>query len=712
MFAGWFAEGATTVFDFETQTITADTALHAEFGAPVAVTFNAENGEAEHTVVNAATGYPVAPIADPEWGSKIFDYWYYDDPGTAYDFSTKVTAPIELHAHWTNATKFTLVNYDKKQIKEISVPLDEVLEPTDELVAVETYLGSIFGGWYDDAALNTAHDFTATVTGPATLYAKWTPAKIVTIESTLYTSGYDHDKFILQWPDAAAKAGSVFSMTYRESLAFEKWSVRRKTSGNDKKFFHEKSSGSWPKFWSSKTTNGEWTTVTYTFPEETNTGVESTGVYPYGDGIGFMVYLINTHMVPGAIVEILSATLDGEALPITSDNVGTHTAPNVYTDVDCYDWTSHTVTFDTDGIVAVAPATVDFGKSVAQPDDPEKEGYIFGGWYADEELTKEFDFGVAITKDTIVYAKLGEEKTVTFEVNGGSEVATKKVPAGDVVAKPADPTKDDNVFDGWFTDEQLSVAYDFATPVTENIKLYAKWIPSVKLTYSLNYEGAPAAAVADVEAGGVITAPKNPSRAGWFFGGWYEEEGCTNAFNFAEGIEEAKTIYAKWVEPTKSYTYTVSEMTEGVHNDRIQFTLTSSSFASLTDLSVGDTITFMMKSSATLGKIRVRNITKPRDVDQWYTLGEAIGGWIPVTITLNKSKTAGGGLYIAIYRSGEGYNNSDPYDAFVKDDTVEIKALAFNGEEIVLTSSCVSDGYSSSDNFYYGVPATFAENTL
>lgn len=704
VFAGWFVEGATTAFDFNTP-ITADTVLQAKFGAPINVTFNAENGEAEHEVKQAANGYPIAPIAEPTYGSKIFDGWFLEGAETAYDFSTPVTAAIELHAHWINATKVTLVNYDRKQTKQISVELDTPMEAPE----VEKELGFNFGGWFDDAACENAHNFTPDVTDAFTLYAKWTPAKIVTLTSTLYTSadGNSHDKFELVWENKAL-AGQVLSITFRTTEPFTQYSLR----GAKKWIYEANSSKSYPAYWQTVTTSGEWTTVTYTFPEAGASGTAET-IPDYGTGATFKVHFRNQKMVPGAILEILSATLDGEDLPIEEANVGSYGAPTLTKDVDCYDWTSHTVTFDTDGIVAVAPAMVDFGKKVAQPDDPEKEGYVFGGWYADEELTKEFDFGVAITKDTVIYAKLGEEKTVTFEVNGGSEVAAKKVPAGDAVAKPADPTKADNVFGGWYTDDEtFLVAYDFATPVTENIKLYAKWIPSVKLTYSLNYDGAPAATVADVEAGGAITAPKNPSRAGWFFGGWYKEAGCTNAFDFAEGITESGTVYAKWVSPTKYYTYTVSEMTEGVHNDRIQFTLTSSSFASLTDLSVGDTITFMMKSSATLGKIRVRNITKPRDVDQWYTLGEAIGDWIPVTITLNKSKTAGGGLYIAIYRSGEGYNTSDPYDAFVKDDTVEIKALAFNGEEIVLTSSCVSDGYSSSDNFYYGVPATFAENTL
>ena len=65
--------------------------------------------------------------------------------------------------------------------------------------------------------------------------------------------------------------------------------------------------------------------------------------------------------------------------------------------------------------------------------------------------------------------------TVTFYPNGGSEVATDYVESGTPVARPADPTKDGYRFDGWYADPELSQLYDFSTPVTSSITLYAKW---------------------------------------------------------------------------------------------------------------------------------------------------------------------------------------------------------------------------------------------
>lgn len=74
--------------------------------------------------------------------------------------------------------------------------------------------------------------------------------------------------------------------------------------------------------------------------------------------------------------------------------------------------------------------------------------------------------------------KLGavESWTVAFNSNGGSACDTKFVATADgKLVKPADPTRDGYTFGGWYTDEACTRAYDFATPVTADLTLYAKW---------------------------------------------------------------------------------------------------------------------------------------------------------------------------------------------------------------------------------------------
>lgn len=62
--------------------------------------------------------------------------------------------------------------------------------------------------------------------------------------------------------------------------------------------------------------------------------------------------------------------------------------------------------------------------------------------------------------------------TVTFDSDGGSAVTAQTVESGKTATKPADPTKAGYTFKGWYLGE---TAYDFATPVTGNITLKAKW---------------------------------------------------------------------------------------------------------------------------------------------------------------------------------------------------------------------------------------------
>ena len=77
----------------------------------------------------------------------------------------------------------------------------------------------------------------------------------------------------------------------------------------------------------------------------------------------------------------------------------------------------HTVTFKTGGGTAIPSVTVIDGEPVAVPQDPERKSYFFAGWFADEALTKPFDFSAGITTDTVVYAAWEE---VIYTATGDS----------------------------------------------------------------------------------------------------------------------------------------------------------------------------------------------------------------------------------------------------------------------------------------------------
>ena len=105
-------------------------------------------------------------------------------------------------------------------------------------------------------------------------------------------------------------------------------------------------------------------------------------------------------------------------------------------------------------------------------------GYeLIDATYNEENNTITFEAN-SFSKYAIVSKESTEttKYTVTFNSNGGSEIESKKVTAGNSVAEPPASTNGDKVFDGWFEDETLTTRFDFNTPITSNVTLYAKWI--------------------------------------------------------------------------------------------------------------------------------------------------------------------------------------------------------------------------------------------
>ena len=129
---------------------------------------------------------------------------------------------------------------------------------------------------------------------------------------------------------------------------------------------------------------------------------------------------------------------------------------------------------------------------VEKPQEPEITGYIFKGWFEDEDFKKEFDFEQLITTDLYIYAKFIEDirYTISFKTLGGSTIADLSILNGQSASLPDAPQKKRAVFQGWYTSENYDTEYDFSLPVTSDITLYAKWedVLVVEGSKGLDYE--------------------------------------------------------------------------------------------------------------------------------------------------------------------------------------------------------------------------------
>ena len=147
-----------------------------------------------------------------------------------------------------------------------------------------------------------------------------------------------------------------------------------------------------------------------------------------------------------------------------------------------YDKTANNYTInwvDEDGTTVLGTATLPYGTSANDvaakaPNAPTKDAdaqytYTFKGWTpAYEEVKGNKTY-------TATYTETTNEYTVIFNSNGGSTVASQTVKYNDKAKEPTAPTKSGYTFAGWYTEEKLTTKYDFATPVTKDITLYAKW---------------------------------------------------------------------------------------------------------------------------------------------------------------------------------------------------------------------------------------------
>ena len=190
----------------------------------------------------------------------------------------------------------------------------------------------------------------------------------------------------------------------------------------------------------------------------------------------------------------------------------------------------YTITFDTNGGSEIAPITKDYGTEITVPDNPTRKGYTFKGW--DKEIPE------TMPAENITVKAQWEinQYTIAFDTNGGSEIAPITQDYGTEITAPDKPTRKGYTFKGW--DKEIPEAMP-----AENITVKAQWeINQYTITFDTN--GGSEIAPITQDYGTEITAPDNPTRKGYTFKGWDKEIPETMP---AENI----TITARWKDTEK-----------------------------------------------------------------------------------------------------------------------------------------------------------------
>ena len=205
----------------------------------------------------------------------------------------------------------------------------------------------------------------------------------------------------------------------------------------------------------------------------------------------------------------------------------------------------YTITFDTAGGSAIAPITQDYGTAITAPADPTREGYTFAGWDTAIPATMPAH-NMTITAQWTV-----NQYTITFDTDGGSEVAPITQDYGSAITAPAAPTREGYTFTGW--DKTIP-----ATMPAGDMTITAQWtVNQYTITYDLDggtAEGNPDTYTVETDAFTI----KNPTRPGYTFTGW-SGTGLTGEDNLTVTIPKGSTgnrsYTAHWSLNTYSITY-------------------------------------------------------------------------------------------------------------------------------------------------------------
>ncbi len=265
--------------------------------------------------------------------------------------------------------------------------------------------------------------------------------------------------------------------------------------------------------------------------------------------------------------------------------------------------TTYTINFDNGNGDVTRSIKIKKDGIVERPIDPVKDGYVFLGWYYNNEL---FDFNSKVDGNITLVARWQaksndmETYTVKFDTDGGSVIANQVIKKGEKVTKPENPTKNGFEFKGW---KYESKDYDFDQVVESDLTLVASWeqksktssssstkpatnsqkpissssskassskpkpsssstpkpsssapkpsssAPKNNYTVIFNSDGGTSISSQTVIEGGKVTRPSNPTKAGYNFVNWLLNG---SAYDFETPVTGNITLVASW--RAKSYT--------------------------------------------------------------------------------------------------------------------------------------------------------------
>jgi uncharacterized repeat protein (TIGR02543 family) len=571
-FGGWFTQpgGAGTEFT-QSSAVGATITVYAKWNTySYGVTFDGQNATTQaipsiKTVASPATTIDALPTP-PTKAGYTFGGWFTqpNGAGAAFSATSAINANITVYAKWN--TYSYIISFDGQNatlpaspsIKTVASPATTI----DALPTPPTKTGYIFGGWFTQPnGGGAAYTASSIVTANDTVYAKWnTNAFTVTFDDqsanvhpsptskTITSPATTIDAL----PTPPGKTGYIFGGWFTlPNGAGAEFTASSAVTGSITVY------AKWNSYSYIITFDGQNATTpaspTVKTVSSPNTAIDALPTPPARTGYIFGGWFTQTN--GGGVAFTASTAVTGSITVYAKWNTN-----------------AYTVTFDDQGATSSVNPTSKTVTSPATtidalPTPPAKTGYIFGGWFTEQNgAGTEFTAISIVTASITVYAKWNTYAyIVTFD---GQTATTPPSPSSIYVLSPATtvgslptaPTKTGYNFGGWFTQTNGNgTAFTASSVVTGNITVYAKWNTNA-YTVTFDDQGAttlvsPTNKTVTSPATTIDALPTPPAKTGYIFGGWFTEtNGAGTEFTANSNVITSLTVYAKW----NTYSYSVT----------------------------------------------------------------------------------------------------------------------------------------------------------
>ena len=519
---------------------------------PVTLTFNLQGGTGNFPQQAMYHGeMPTAPMTTPSRTGWTFTGWYdCATNGAPFDFDAPITSNTTVYARWTRIG--LTVTFDL-QGGVADFPSTEGVNHGDTAIRPAndpTRGGWIFINWYDGATGGNPFDFTTPITEDTTIFARWQRIP-VTVTFNLNGGVYaGNNSLLTQTIYHGEDATALTTTPTRTGWTFTGWSPALNLENVTE----------------NRTFTAQWerTPVTVTFNL-------NGGTYT-GDAT-----LLNQTMYHGENATALTADPTRAGWLFTGWNpaLNLENVTENRTFIAQWERIPVTVTFDLDGgtyagNTDLLTQTIYHGENaVSLTVNPTRTGWLFTGWEPTLNLNN-------VTENRTFTAQWEQiELTVTFLLNGGTHAALElnnilTLNHGETATAPTpDPTRIGYTFLGWFytyeeeEEENTSIIqsllqrfniqtnehlFDFATPITENLTLNARWeerYHQVEFDLQNGTGNIPDQSVRDGQTATIPSVP--PTRVGYTFAGWYTTPTGDTTFDFGTTITTNTTVYARWL---------------------------------------------------------------------------------------------------------------------------------------------------------------------